>query len=232
MFVKSVSKFGAILKDKTYEKYIHIPITSELNQKLFAAMKLPRRFTSVSLQAAPLHTLQDLDQQIRAHKDERAKLMSAAVSFDSRTPQVRPAIRIEELGWVRNEHFEGDNRQSSDGGGGQVTKGAVKQGSKRRLLSYSEDKPVLSDARLSPRWSVLDCMFVLRFGAITIRCTSHGPRGVPWTNILPITPMPSAISGSELIMRGITRKGASQVISMALNKNRWQQEVQVVITEK
>ena len=124
MVAQAVPKLGSALEDKKYEKYVHIPIDHKLHHKLFVALKLPERFTSVSEQAAPRQSLIDLEAQISAYKYKRTELQLPVISIASKMLHVSPAaVRIEELEGMQNKDAEGGNRPSPGGGKAQAAKG-------------------------------------------------------------------------------------------------------------
>ena len=90
MVAQAVPKLGSALEDKKYEKYVHIPIDQKLHHKLFVALKLPERFTSVSEQAAPRQSLIDLEAQISAYKYKRTELQLPVISIASKMLHVSP----------------------------------------------------------------------------------------------------------------------------------------------
>ena len=132
MAAKAVPKLGSALEDKLFEKYVHIPITDELHHKLFVALKLPERITSVSEQAGPRQSLIDLEEQIIAYKYKRTELQLPAIPIASITAQVSSAVRIEELEGMQNKDVEGSNRPSPGCGEAQVAKG-------KTAATYHED---------------------------------------------------------------------------------------------
>ena len=115
MIAVAIPQLGAFLEDKAHEKYIHIPITMDLQQKLFAALKLPQSLTSASVQATPLRTLNNLERQVRAHKGKKAKLSLEAVSTGIGSPVHKlPAVCFKEL------EGTGNKAQVATGGGMEV----------------------------------------------------------------------------------------------------------------
>ena len=172
MVAQAVPKLGSALEDKKYEKYVHIPIDQKLHHKLFVALKLPERFTSVSEQAAPRQSLTDLEAQISAYKYKRTELQLPVISIASKMLHVSPAaVRIEELEGMQNKDAEGGNRPSPGGGEAQAAKGktaaAYHEDIHMEQLEGSGNKDLEIDSKRSSedsarRWGVLDIVRLCR----------------------------------------------------------------------